>query len=102
MTSLTVLNIDLLHDSNFRESLFNSSFTCSLGSIIFGVRSWVCTDAREMHETFNTHFSGHFSNVASTNDVDGVRSEISTGPPLIGEIDNYVASEENGNYSILK
>jgi len=55
-----------------------------------------------MHETFNTHFSGHFSNVASTNDVDGVRSEISTGPPLIGEIDNYVASEENGNYSILK
>ncbi len=83
--------MDLLHDSNVRECFFNSSFTFSLGSVIFRVRSKVSTDTREVHKSFNSHFSCYFSDVASTNDVDGVRSEISAGPPLIGEIDNDVA-----------
>jgi hypothetical protein len=90
-TSAISNNKHLLHDSGFREGLLNGEFTFSLSSVIFGVRSKVGSGAREVHESFDAHFSGNFSNIASTNDVDLVRIEISAGPPLSGEIDNDVA-----------
>jgi hypothetical protein len=45
-----------------------------------------------VHESFDAHFGGNFGNIASTDDVDLVRIEISAGPPLSGEIDNDVAT----------
>src|SRR5690349_18307326 len=97
LTSITIKYMNLLHNSDFGEGLLNSHLTLSLGSVIFRVGSKVGSSAREVDESFNAHFSGDFGNVASTVDVDLMRSEISARPPLSSKIDNDVANKNEKN-----